>query len=158
MEKRTLPDFPDYDIYENGDIYSHKSNRYLKKYPTRDGYLANALFDKNNNKKWHTVHHWVALAFIKNPKPNKYFDVHHLDENRTNNHYTNLQWCDKPYNNKQGSHATPVIMCDKETHEPIKTFISIGEAEKETGINHSNIVRQLKGRGKSAGGFFWKYL
>lgn len=39
-------------------------------------------------------------------------------------------------------------------------FNSIGDAERFLGINnaHANIVRQLKGRSKSAYGYFWKYL
>lgn len=39
----------------------------------------------------------------------------------------------------------------------INTFNSIAEAERETGVSHSNIVANCKGRRKSAGGFIWSY-
>ena len=36
-------------------------------------------------------------------------------------------------------------------------FLSIGEAERRTGILHGNIVKVLKGKRKKAGGRYWHY-
>ena len=50
-------------------------------------------------------------------------------------------------------------MCDKQTHEPIKIFDSINDAIKYLGLNKnssSNIVATMKGRKKSAYGYFWR--
>ena len=39
-------------------------------------------------------------------------------------------------------------------NEPFK---SVSDAARRTGINHSNITSCLKGRGRSAGGYVWRY-
>jgi len=38
------------------------------------------------------VHRLVALNFVPNPNPSKFTVVDHIDKNRQNNHWTNLQW------------------------------------------------------------------
>ena len=39
----------------------------------------------------------------------------------------------------------------------IATYSSSHEAERQTGVNYSNIIQCCKGRYKSAGGFIWRY-
>ena len=39
----------------------------------------------------------------------------------------------------------------------VDEFISISEAERETGISNSNISQCCQGKRKSAGGFMWRY-
>lgn len=39
----------------------------------------------------------------------------------------------------------------------INKYTSIAEAEKKTGVSHTNIIANCKGRRKSAGGFIWSY-
>ena len=45
------------------------------------------------------VHRLVAKAFVKNPRPDLFDQVDHIDHNRSNNHYTNLRWLDSELNN-----------------------------------------------------------
>lgn len=40
----------------------------------------------------------------------------------------------------------------------VKSFTSINEAQKETGINPSNIGEVCNGNRKSAGGYYWKFI
>ena len=42
------------------------------------------------------IHRLVALHYVDNP--NNYEYVNHIDGNKLNNHYTNLEWCTKSYN------------------------------------------------------------
>ncbi len=75
--------------------------------PTRDGkkckdgsyYLKIRLSDSNNNVKSHKIHRLVALHFCKNPNPELYLEVNHIDENKHNNIYSNLEWCNRKINN-----------------------------------------------------------
>ncbi|MBQ1250512.1 MAG: hypothetical protein IIY00_02775, partial [Clostridia bacterium] len=51
-----------------------------------------------------------------------------------------------------------VEMVDLVTNATIKTFPSLSEASRQTGINSSNISMVCKGRRKKAGGYSWRYL
>ena len=46
------------------------------------------------------MHILVATYFVKNYNPDKYKIVNHKDGNKSNNIYTNLEWCDIKYNTK----------------------------------------------------------
>lgn len=40
----------------------------------------------------------------------------------------------------------------------IKTFLSVKDAQRETGLNDSNIVKCCKGIKKTCGGYIWAYV
>lgn len=46
------------------------------------------------------IHRLVATEFCENHNPNKYKEVNHIDGNKENNNSSNLEWCDRAYNNK----------------------------------------------------------
>jgi hypothetical protein len=51
----------------------------------------NVILEQNtSNAKTMIIHRAVALAYI--PNPNNYDNVNHIDENKTNNHVSNLEW------------------------------------------------------------------
>lgn len=86
-----------YLIYENGEIYSKKSNKFLKGKIGNTGYKEYALAigdnrSANGKKKSKMVlaHRLVAEAFIPNPDNLPY--VNHKDENKLNNNINNLEW------------------------------------------------------------------
>ena len=45
-----------------------------------------------------TVHRLVALAFVKNPRPDIFNLVDHINHDKANNHFTNLRWLDTELN------------------------------------------------------------
>lgn len=51
-----------------------------------------------------------------------------------------------------------VAQIDIQTNEIINTFISQKEAERQTGIYHSNIAKCCKGKSHHAGGYKWRYI
>lgn len=52
-----------------------------------------------------------------------------------------------------------VAMCDKQTHEVIKIFNSVQDAQHEVGLkSHSGIYKVIHGERKSAGGYWWKEI
>lgn len=87
----------DYDIYENGDIYSHKTNTVLKGSLFNTGYRMVRL-TINGKKKAYAVHRLVAETYILNP--NNLPIVNHIDGNKLNNDVSNLEWVSQSQNRK----------------------------------------------------------
>jgi hypothetical protein len=44
------------------------------------------------------IHRLMAEAWLKNPDPDEYTDVNHIDKNRSNNNIENLEWTDHENN------------------------------------------------------------
>ena len=113
---------------------------------------------KNGKMKTTYIHRLVAEAFI--PNPNNYPMVNHIDEDKSNNYYKNLEWCTCEYNNNYGNKLKnmkkAIIQYDLEGNF-IKRWESISEAERELFIAVSDIVRCCKLYNKSAGGYIWRY-
>lgn len=88
-------------IYVNSKNNSkrYRSERVLKGI-LHNGYVWVTL-SKNNVKTKKRVHRLVAEAFIPNPENLPY--INHMDEVKTNNVFTNLEWCTVQYNNTYGT-------------------------------------------------------
>lgn len=79
-------------ITEDGLVFSTKSNKFLSVCKTKTGYLgfATRLFGRKSPCQFLRVHRLVADVYVNNPD-NKPF-VNHLDGNKENNHFSNLEW------------------------------------------------------------------
>ena len=138
----------DYFITNYGRLYSNITNTYLKGNIHRNGYLYIVIRINNKNV---TVkpHRLVAEYFISNP--NNYKCVNHKDENKLNNHYTNLEWCNHSYNNSYGSRLNRVRKNTGTTIDVYKngqyvcTENSINDCIKKYHIGPNNILDQLRG-------------
>ena len=69
-----------------------KCPKELKANINDNGYLTVTLCNKGKSHSCF-VHRLVAENFINNPNPNKLKYINHIDCNRLNNHYNNLEWC-----------------------------------------------------------------
>lgn len=88
-----------YQISEYGDIKNVKTGKIRKVKPNvRHGYLDIDLY-KDGKCSYKRINRLVAEAFI--PNPNNLPIVMHLDNNKLNNHYTNLKWGTISENTKQ---------------------------------------------------------
>lgn len=133
---------------------------------------ANGYEQVRINGRSRSVHRLVALTFIT-PPSKECTQVNHIDENKSNNVVTNLEWCTPKYNinwgtslarrsekqkssgcqlNNSGT-SLPVICVD--TGE---TFLSIAEASRKTGIDGSSIAKCCKGRYLTTYNLTWRYL
>lgn len=83
----------------------------------------------NGKQKSVQVHRLVAEAFVENP--NNYPIVNHKDENKLNNHATNLEWCTYSYNINYGTR-----------HERYR------QTRKERNVTE-RFLRTMKERGRS---------
>lgn len=50
-------------------------------------------------KKYIYIHRLVATHFVDNPNNEKVID--HINNNKSDNNYTNLQWCSQQFNNRK---------------------------------------------------------
>lgn len=87
-----------YYISDDGDTYSAINNQtkepYTKMspYPDKDGYFTLHLFCKDKKRRSFRVHRLVAKMFCYNDNEIVNNIVLHLDNNKQNNHWTNLKW------------------------------------------------------------------
>lgn len=81
--------FEDHAVNKNGDVKNLRTNKTLVQ-SERGGYLRVSL--RKNDKKYHrSIHRLVGKAFIPNPENKP--QINHIDCDKQNNHYKNLEWC-----------------------------------------------------------------
>jgi len=139
----------------------------------RHGYLSVWLYGhggraKRTGKQF-SVHRLVAEAFI--PNPNRYAEVNHKDESKTNNCADNLEWCNHLQNsnygtrpqrigdmNRNGKKSKPIAQYTRDG-ELVRVFPSLQEASRN-GFNASNICNCAKGNPQysHAYGYLWRYV
>lgn len=147
-----------YLISSEGKIKSLYTNRLLKPFLMKKGYLEVSLWI-NNKRKTFRVHKLVAETFI--PNPNNFSQINHKDENKTNNDITNLEWCTPQYNHDYGARnlKTKKKICQMNMEgNVIKIWDGIVDIEKELHLFGSNITSVCKGRRKTYKGYKWKYM
>ena len=89
LHPKKIEDFEGYWIYPDGRVFSERSERFLTATLSRKDYLQVNLRQNGATRK-KRIHRLVAEAFIPNPE-NK-FQVDHIDNDKTNNNVSNLQW------------------------------------------------------------------
>lgn len=145
-----------------------KKGKLLAKVKATNGYIKAGLF-KDGSRVLKSVHRLVAMEFVSNPE--KKPQVNHIDGNKRNNHYLNLEWC-SPKENTIHAHDNLLVKSKKGILKiyqnkkvvqydlkgnKISEFESVNEASKSTGIFSSNITRCAKGRSKRTKDCKWKY-
>lgn len=171
-----IAEYPDYEVFEDGRVYSHKTNRFLKTNISPNGYASVELFNDEGSKRL-SVHRIVAEVFI--PNPHSYPCVNHKDENKLNNCVSNLEWCTYEYNSNYGG-CQEKIRKNRRTNTPGmlrfraaaanshnrmvinldtgEVFEKIIRASERLGVNASHISEACNGKRKTAGGFRWSYF
>lgn len=150
-----------YVVSESGAVYSlhkkgHNGFYRMKQEPDLYGYYRVVLC-KDGKHTHKRVSRLVAEAFVPNPK-NKEI-VNHIDYNRKNNHYSNLEWCTQKEN---VIHSTSVGRYDKNRAIPIFCLTEDGEvieypsmveAVRKTGAK--NIPRAFTSKSRKSKNYFW---
>lgn len=90
-------EFYNYYVYEDGRVYSLYCNRFLKGQITKLGYKICVLYVEGEPKPI-LAHRLVATLWLDNS--DNFGVVNHIDGNKLNNHYSNLEWCTLAHNNK----------------------------------------------------------
>lgn len=136
------------------------------------GYYTLSLC-KNSTYKHCVVHKLVAESFVDNP--NNYQYVNHIDGNKLNNNYLNLEWVTMAQNNqhaydmglkkgaatglfgKNNKSSKPLFQIDKNTHNILREFECVHEVYRILGFPVTNIACACRGKVMSSFGFEWKY-
>ena len=161
-----------YAVNEYGAVWSYRNNKFLKPGHTKSGYQLVNLYDKDGKQSTEYVHRIVAKNFLDNPKG--YNEVNHKDENITNNHFSNLEWCDHVYNSNYGTKTkrmveskirkqSKLLAIPKDDNKHMRVYRNTNDAcsrlVMETGKTKANlnsgINACINGRCKSAYGFYW---
>lgn len=150
---------PEYKISNQGRIMNRKG-KIMKAYRQKDGYMR-ISFWKNNTTFSKFIHCLVAEAFI--PNPDNLPQVNHKDENKSNNHVENLEWCTASYNSSYGNrnktNSIPVLQYTL-NGEFIAEYPSILQASKIVGISDSTIFRSCTKpyeRTRRKNNYKWKF-
>ena len=69
----------------------------------RNGYYYYHFRDNKGSHNSTSVHRLVAMHFVDNPLPEEYDQVNHLDGNKANNVFSNLEWCNEKLNMEHAS-------------------------------------------------------
>lgn len=145
------------DVY--GNVYNNEKQ--LKQRIDKDGYRTIILW-KNNKPYFRRVHRLVAEAFIPNPENKQ--QVNHIDENKTNNMVSNLEWMTAKENINYGTRTERQIKTQRKIQKS-KAIIcsngveydSIKGCARELKLDDGSIVKVLKGKRKTCGGYTFKY-
>ena len=162
MRVTVLRDHPDYGATKTGKIYSHKSGKWkeLKPQSDTDGYLQVRIFDRGRGRLTF-VHRLVAETFIDNP--NGYSEVNHVNGNKKDNRFSNLEWCTRSGNIRHAHDTglvrtrTPISLTNIHTNEE-RIFKGQHEASRELGINQGNLNHALKRKNGTCQGYRVNYI
>ena len=179
MRQIDIEGFANYQITDDGKVWSKNTKRYLTPTKSQDGYLRVKLCYGDGRYKNVSVHRIVAKMFI--PNPNNYPQINHKDECKTNNTVENLEWCTQQDNNTYNGRHTKCAEKIKKSNtirsgKPINQFTLDGklvanyptawEASRQTGFTKQGIMIACHGGQMKKGkwvntfqykGYKWEY-
>lgn len=161
---KEIEEHPDYFITSHGRVLSCKYNkpRWIKPYLQNSGYYMVCLRVDGKSKR-KLVHRLVAQAFCDGWSE-EHNIVNHLDEERTNNHASNLEWCDIKYNTNYG---TGMQRKSQKESKPVAQYtldnilVKVWPSTREAGRNgyaQGNVASCARGELKTYRGYIWKYI
>lgn len=156
-----------YAVFDDGEVWSlyyhgHKSEGVRKLSPTTGGKGYKWLRINGKCKK---VHRLVAECFI--PNPDNLPQVNHINEVKSDNRVSNLEWCDNKYNCNHGSRNKRMVEARQQNRKrwkPVYQYTLKGEflkkwpsvsSTRRAGISH--VTEVISGKRAHAGGYLWSY-
>lgn len=151
MEKKKWVEFRD------GYFVSNYGNVRNKEREFTYGITSNGYCCVTIAKKCYRVHLLVANNFIPKIKGKPY--VNHIDNNKSNNKASNLEWVTNKENNSRekkfnrDTRKIPILCV-----ETGQVFNSIMEAARKVKVDESCIRSVVNGYRKTSGGYHWERL
>lgn len=126
----------------------------------KNGYKS-VILTVGCEKKRVLVHRIVAQAFLPNPK--NLPEINHIDEDKTNNRLSNLEWCTHEYNNRYGTKRERLAKRRNKSVRQFKDGVLIAVYESATiaakAINgtQGGVSSCCRGDFPTYKGFIWEY-
>jgi hypothetical protein len=156
---KELKDFPGYFITEDGKVFSAWKKQFiggkgcksyidyddlkeLKERYNHKGYLC-VVLKKDNKKQTKTRHRLVAETYI--PNPNNLPQINHIDENKVNNHFSNLEWVTNHQNAVYSKCRWIYQIQNIITGEIVET-INVNEFSRKNNLSPRNLHLTLTGK------------
>ena len=120
--------------------------------------IANGYERVHILSKMYFIHRLVALHFVKNEDEDKYIEVNHIDNNRLNNKFDNLEWV-TPKQNSQAKENIKIYKLDLEDNI-LEEFNSTTDAAISVNGDRGAIAkccRQNYSKTNIYKGYKWKY-
>lgn len=150
-----------YQVSNFGNLYSNYVKRNLQLSLDECGYKQ-VILVKNGVRKRHLLHRLVAQVFIPNNENKP--QVNHIDENKTNNNVSNLEWVTSKENINHGTRTERQIYTQRIIQKSRPVICSNGviyrstrEASRLLGLDNGSLNKVLKGNRKTVGGFTFEY-
>ena len=142
---RIIPEFTRYAISKDGIVIDTYSGDFIHLVYETNRYITVDIYDSDKSKNRNVLlHRLVALAWVKNPDHMKYYLVNHIDSNKHNPYYTNLEWTNHSGNNQhaQDNGLKQGIFCKvRNIHNGnIKEFTTLKQAAEYIGIVPSELT------------------
>lgn len=107
------------------------------------------------------LHRLIAITFVENTNPAEFKEVNHIDGDKQNNSFDNLEWCTKVYNH---NHAWDSGLCDSQK-TPVECeangfgyYFPTMNSTNKSGFNPSLVHAALNGKQNHHKGFVWRYV
>ena len=139
--------FSDYAANKDGDIYSLKRKKILKKNKDSNGYLFFFIYDKKLEKQKFYYQHRFVYEVFKGPIPHG-FEVDHIFPVKSDNRINNLQLLTHKQNVEKSKNKSIISTCIEDGKE--RRFISIKTAANELNINAAHISNICRKKSKTA--------
>lgn len=167
----SINDYPDYLISSLGNVISNKRgiSKHLKPILSNVGYYV-VFLCKNGKYKLFNIHKLVALHFIQ--AIDNCTIVNHIDANKLNNNYINLERCDYSHNLRHAYKTTRKAHSgidnkkygQNHTYKTSKLVIdmatgiyyyNVGEAARAKNLNTETLRGYLEGDRKNKTSFIY---
>lgn len=144
-----LEGFSRYHVTEDGEVIELSSGRTLPQHTRDNGYLGiSHLVADDGSFRQRTVHSLVADTYI--PNPGNLPEVNHKDEDKTNNHRSNLERCTRQYN-AEYSLAKEFKLISPQGN--VVTVFNLAKFCRDNNLNKANLYKVCKGIRRSHKGW-----
>ena len=164
--------YQNYEVYEDGRIWSYKTKKFLKPSTTNKGYQIVKLFDNEGKPKMFYLHRVVYESVSGAPIPEN-LQVNHISEDKTDCSFANLNLLTPKQNINWGTciERRAKTQSKANTNNPkrskavgayrngelVMSFPSTNEAQRQ-GFSQGSVAACCRGERKTHKGYTWKYI